>query len=75
MLTAIISTGANRSLKKTVRQGLLAIADAKATELETFIRERRSDLNMVSRFTMIADLMDTARGGTAERACQFNYLR
>ena len=57
MLTAIISISANRSLKKTVRQGLLAIADAKAMQLENFIRERRADLNMVSRYTMIADSM------------------
>jgi methyl-accepting chemotaxis protein WspA len=57
LLTTIISLSANRSLKKTVRQGLLAIADAKATQLEAFIRERRADLNMVSRFTMIADSM------------------
>ncbi len=57
VLTAIISFSANQSLKKTVRQGLLAIADAKATELENFIRERRADLNMVSRFTKIADLL------------------
>ena len=55
VLTAIISVSANRSLKKTVRQGLLAIADSKATRLESFIRERRADLNMVSRFTHIAD--------------------
>lgn len=55
LLTAIISLSANRSLKKTVRQGLLAVADAKATQLEAFIRERRADLNMVSRFTMIAE--------------------
>ena len=38
-----------------MRQGLLAIADAKTTQLENFIRERRADLNMVSRFTKIAD--------------------
>ena len=55
VLTAIISSSANRSLKKSVRQGLLAIADGKATQLENFIRERRADLNMVSRFTHIAD--------------------
>jgi methyl-accepting chemotaxis protein WspA len=55
LLTAIISISASRSLKKTVRQGLLAIADAKATQLENFIRERRADLNMVSRFSHIAD--------------------
>ncbi len=55
MLTAIVSVSANRSLKKTMRQGLLAIADSKATRLESFIRERRADLNMVGRFTHIAD--------------------
>ena len=55
VLTGIISISANRSLRRTVRQGLLAIADAKATQLETFIRERRADLNMLSRYTHIAD--------------------
>ena len=63
VLTAIISFSANQSLKKTVRQGLLAIADAKATQLETFIRERRADLNMVSRFTLHCRL-DTSAGGS-----------
>ncbi len=55
VLTGIISISANRSLRKTVRQGLLAIADSKATQLEAFIRERRADLNMLSRYTHIAD--------------------
>ena len=55
VLTAIISISATRSLKKSVRQGLLAIADAKATQLERFIRERRADLNMASRYTTIAE--------------------
>src|ERR1700733_10696670 len=62
VLTAIISFSANQSLKKTVRQGLLAIADAKATELENFIRARRADLNMVSRFSKIADALPALEG-------------
>src|SRR5262249_40302083 len=57
LLTLMISLSANRSLKRTVRQGLLAIADAKATQLETFVRERRADLNMVSRYTVIAETL------------------
>jgi methyl-accepting chemotaxis protein WspA len=70
LLTTIISLSANRSLKKSVRQGLLAIADAKATQLETFIRERRADLNMVSRFTMLAEsfpgLAEASRKGPVD---------
>ena len=79
LLTTIISLSANRSLKKTVRQGLLAIADAKATQLETFIRERRSDLNMVSRFTMLADslpgLVEAQRKGTVDSATYLESSR
>src|SRR5262245_41253074 len=67
LLTTMISFSANQSLKKTVRQGLMAIADAKAIQLETFIRERRADLNMVSRYTLLADtlprLAETRRKG------------
>ena len=44
VLTGIISYLSNQSLKRTVRQGLLAISDAKTTQLETFIRERRGRL-------------------------------
>jgi methyl-accepting chemotaxis protein WspA len=49
VLTAVISYLSNESLKKTVRQGLLALSDAKTNQLETFIRERRADLNLASR--------------------------
>ena len=72
VLTAIISISANRSLKKTVRQGLLAIADAKATQLENFIRERRADLNMVSRFTPNCRFSTSAGRSTAERGCSIH---
>ena len=39
ILTGIISYLSNQSLKRTVRQGLLAISDAKTNQLETFIRD------------------------------------
>ena len=55
VLTGIISYLSNQSLKRTVRQGLLAISDAKTTQLETFIRERRGDLNVASRYPAIVD--------------------
>ena len=74
VLTGIISFSANRSLKKTVRQGLLAIADAKATQLETFIRERRADLNMASRFTMIADSMPKLAEARRKEPARFTRL-
>jgi methyl-accepting chemotaxis protein WspA len=79
LLTAIISFSANRSLRKSVRQGLLAIADAKATQLENFIRERRADLNMVSRFTHIADsaplLAEARRKETADSPVYMELTR
>ena len=50
VLTAVIASAPSQSLKKTVRQGLMAIADAKTAQLENYIRERRADMTMVSRF-------------------------
>jgi methyl-accepting chemotaxis protein WspA len=55
VLTGIISYISNQSLKRTVRQVLLAISDAKTTQLETFIRERRGDLNVASRYPAIVE--------------------
>jgi methyl-accepting chemotaxis protein WspA len=57
VLTGIISYLSNQSLKRTVRQGLLAISEAKATQLETFIRERRGDLNVAGRYPAIVEAM------------------
>jgi len=57
VLTALISYNATQSLKKSVRQGLLAIADAKTAQLESFVRERRADMNMASRTTVLVDSM------------------
>ena len=53
VLTGIISYMSNESLKRTVRQGLQALSDAKTNQLETFIRERRGDLNVASRYPAI----------------------
>jgi methyl-accepting chemotaxis protein WspA len=55
VLTSIIAFLSNESLKKTVRQGLLAISDAKAAQLETFIRERRGDLTVAGRIPALVD--------------------
>ena len=49
VLTALISFISTRSLERSVRQDLLAISDAKTTQLEMFIRERRGDLIIVGR--------------------------
>ncbi len=57
LLTALISYSATQSLKKSVRQGLLAIADARMAQLESFVRERRADMNMASRTTVLVDSM------------------
>ncbi len=50
ILTVLMGLSSSQSLKKTVRQGLMAIADLKTAQLEMFIRERRADLMMASRF-------------------------
>ena len=55
ILTGIISYLSNQSLKGTLRQGLLAISDAKTNQLETFMRERRADLRVASRFPAIVE--------------------
>jgi methyl-accepting chemotaxis protein WspA len=55
VLTGILSLRSTRSLEKTVRQSLLAISDAKTAQLETFLRERRADLNMASQFPALVD--------------------
>jgi methyl-accepting chemotaxis protein WspA len=57
ILTGIISYLSNQSLKRTLRQGLLAISDAKTNQLETFIRERRADLSVASRFPAIVEVI------------------
>src|SRR5438067_11721244 len=45
-LTLLISAG---SLERSVRQHLMAISDAKTTQLEAYSRERRSDLAVLGR--------------------------
>jgi len=57
VLTGVISFLSTWSLERTVRQGLLAVSDAKATQLETFMRERRADLTMVGRSLTLAAAM------------------
>ena len=57
VLTGVISFLSTWSLERTVRQGLLAVSEAKATQLETFMRERRADLTMVGRSLTLAAAM------------------
>ena len=52
VLTQFISAG---SLEKSVRQHLMAISDAKATQLETYIRERRSDIIVLGRIPSVME--------------------
>ena len=55
VLTALISSLSNDSLTKTVRERLLAVSDAKTTQLETYIRERRGDLSVASRYPALVN--------------------
>jgi methyl-accepting chemotaxis protein WspA len=49
ILTAVISYLSTDSLKKSVKHGLVAISDAKTTQLNFYVRERRADLALLSR--------------------------
>ena len=60
-LTLYISA---QSLEKSVRQNLMAISDAKTTQLEAFIRERRGDLSILGRSPSV---MEAARDLTDQR--------
>jgi methyl-accepting chemotaxis protein WspA len=57
ILTVVISLLSTASLENTVRQGLLAVSEAKSIQLETFMRERRADLSMVGRSLTLAAAM------------------
>ncbi|MHB1559736.1 MAG: methyl-accepting chemotaxis protein, partial [Isosphaeraceae bacterium] len=46
LMTQFVSA---RSLERSVRRNLMAVSDAKATQLEMYIRERRSDMNILGR--------------------------
>ena len=74
VLTGIISYLSNQSLKRTVRQGLLAISDAKATQLETYIRERRGDLNVASRYPALVAAIPKFKGCTTQGGNRFAGL-
>ncbi len=55
VLTALTLLISARSLERSVRQTLMAISDAKATQLETFIRERRGDLVVLGRSPSVTE--------------------
>ena len=55
VLTALTLLISARSLEKSVRQTLMAISDAKTTQLEAFIRERRGDLIVLGRSPSVTE--------------------
>jgi methyl-accepting chemotaxis protein WspA len=57
ILTAIATYIARRSLEYTVRQRLLALSDAKTTQLESFIKERRGDAVVLGRAPALIELV------------------
>jgi methyl-accepting chemotaxis protein WspA len=58
LLTVLTLYISSRSLEHSVRQTLMAVSDAKATQLEVYIRERRGDLSTIGR---TPSLMDATR--------------
>jgi methyl-accepting chemotaxis protein WspA len=55
ILTISISLLSTWSLEKSVRQGLLAISDAKTTQLEDFVRERKANMLSLGQAPTIID--------------------
>ena len=58
VLTGVISYLSTEALKKSVRHGLLAIADAKTNQLGIYVRERRADLTMASRTPSLVNAIE-----------------
>jgi methyl-accepting chemotaxis protein WspA len=55
LLTALTLYISARSLERSVRQNLMAISDAKTTQLEMYIRERRGDMNILARSPSVTE--------------------
>jgi methyl-accepting chemotaxis protein WspA len=60
-LTCVIWFLSSRSLQKSVRYALLAISNAKVAQLETYMRERRADLEVFSRLPLVVDVIPKLR--------------
>ena len=54
-LTALTLYISGRSLERSVRRNLMAISDAKTTQLEMFLRERRSDMVILGRSPSVTE--------------------
>jgi methyl-accepting chemotaxis protein WspA len=72
ILTGVTTYIARRSLEYTVRERLLTLSNAKSTQLESFINERRSDAMILGRSPALAELVpqleEFLRTGRAESA-------
>ena len=55
LLTVLTLYISSRSLEHSVRQNLMAVSDAKATQLEVYIRERRGDMSTIGRTPSLMD--------------------
>jgi methyl-accepting chemotaxis protein WspA len=61
ILTTVTAYLSRRSLESSVRQRLLVIADAKTTQLENFIRERRGDAAVMGRTPTVVEAVNRLR--------------
>jgi methyl-accepting chemotaxis protein WspA len=57
ILTAVTTYIARGSLEYTVRQRLLTLSDAKTTQLENFVKERRGDSTILGRSPALIELV------------------
>jgi methyl-accepting chemotaxis protein WspA len=57
LLTVVTTYISRRSLEDSVRQRLLTLSDAKTTQLESFVRERRADTAILGRSPVLAELV------------------
>ena len=53
LMTLVISLISTRSLEKTVRRGLSVISEAKVSEIESFVRERRGDATVAGHLPFV----------------------
>jgi methyl-accepting chemotaxis protein WspA len=57
LMTAVTNQIARSSLKTSVRQRLLTLADSKTVQLENFVRERRGDAAVLGRSPSLVELV------------------
>ena len=75
VLTALTLSSRPGRSRRSVRQNLMAISDAKTTQLETYIRERRGDMVVLGRSPSVMEATPSPRRPAPERAARLAGAR